>query len=202
MAQPLTAAAGKAAADRLREQMRRQHIALAQQARRDVEAQQGASPTLTVVDGARGRVEEGVKLGGSIVYLFDATPRAHADLMEHLNWISPVDTSDDADDRVFAKSFVALIEGMEAEIAALKPGDEVTVANRQPYSRKLELGWSLQAPDGVFEVAAKWLRSRWGKAVDVRFTYVALEGMPGVKKQGYRGNSTRYPAIILKSKVI
>jgi len=202
MAQPLTAAAGQAAADRLRERLRRQHIALAERSLRAVEATQGPSPTVIVVDDSRGRTAWNVKPGGKIVYLFDAVPRAVRDVLPsdgpqaYLDLVSPIDTGR------FVESFATLIAGVEGDIAAMKPGDAVTIINRQPYSRKLELGYSLQAPDGVFEVTAKWLRSRWGKAVDVRFTYVALENLPAVKKPKYRGNSTRYPAIVLTSKVI
>lgn len=203
MAQPLTAGAVRASVDRLRERLRRQHIALAEKSLRAVEATQGPSPTVIVVDDSRGRTAWNVKPGGKIVYLFDAVPRAVRDVMpdeesglQYLDTHSPIDTGR------FVKSFATLIAGVEGDIAAMKPGDTVTIVNRQPYSRKLELGFSLQAPDGVFEVTAKWLRSRWGKAVDVRFTYVALENLPAVKKPKYRGDSTRYPAIVLTSKVI
>lgn len=201
MAQALTAANAKAAADRMRERLRRQLIAQAQRARREVEGRQGVSPTVTVVDDRRGKTEWNVKPGGRIVYLFDAVPRAHADLMAHLRQIAPVDMVD-PDDRVFRDSFTQLVGEAEAAIGAMKPGEEVTVVNRQPYSRRLELGWSLQAPDGVFEVAAKWLRSRWGKAVDVRFTYVGLDGMERIGGKVGNRSKLRHPAIILKSKVI
>lgn len=207
MKQHLTAANVRAAADRMRERLRRQHIAQAQKARKEIEAKQGVSPTVTVVDSQRGKDEWAVKPGGRIVYLFDAVPRAHADLLAHLRQIAPVDTVD-PDDRVFRDSFTQLVGEVEAAIGTMKPGEEVTVVNRQPYSRKLEWGWSLQAPTGVFDVAAKWLRKRWGRAVEVQFTYVRLEGLPGmedikpVKKKTYRGDSRRYPAIVLRSKVI
>lgn len=201
MAMPLTGAAAQQLGNRLRQHMTERHAQAALRARQEVEARQGVLPTMTVVDGRRGAAEASVKPGGAIVYLFDATPRVAAAVKTQLYEVAPVDTDDDADDRVFSESFTQLVEGVEASLADMKPGEEVIIVNRQPYDRKLEWGWSIQAPDGVFEVTAKWARSRFGRLVDVTFTYVALDGMAQVSGKAGNASGLRHPCIILRSKV-
>ena len=65
-----------------------------------------------------------------------------------------------------------------------------------PYTRRLEHGWPLQAPDGVFEVIGRSVARQW-PMIDVKFSYVALEGA-----NFSSGRSARYPALFLSSKVI
>lgn len=179
-----------------REAVRQAHIRAAKQARKDVEAVQGHLPTMTVVDGRRGAREEEVNDRGVIVYLFDATRRAAVYTLQVLRERAPVDRRPQADDNVFRDSFVVLVDGVESDMEDLPPGQEVVIVSRLPYSRRLEHGWSLQAPDGVFEVVGRSVARQW-PMIDVKFSYVALEGA-----NFSSGRSARYPALFLSSKVI
>lgn len=168
----------------IRQQLRERHIEVAKQARRKVERQQGRHPTVTVVDGRRDVSERTVKENGQIVYLFDSVGMASDFTINELRQIAPVDEGD------FQSGFVTLVNGVEGDPKTAPPGAEIVIIDREPYSRRLERGWSLQAPNGVFEVTAKLVKRRL-KMVNVKFDYVPLVGA-----------KSRVPAIKLKSKVV
>lgn len=167
----------------LRDQFRKRHIEVARAAISDVERRQGIHPRVTVVDGVRGKREEAVKTNGQIVYLIDAVKVATQLALDMVRVLAPEDEGD------FKRSFVTLVDGVEAPVSTARAGAEITLINTQPYSRRLEFGWSLQAPNGVFEVTAKALK-QLRKDVFIRFDYVPLEGF-----------KRPVPAIIIKSKV-
>ncbi|MBN9525780.1 MAG: hypothetical protein J0H82_06245 [Alphaproteobacteria bacterium] len=196
-----TAFSARAAAgisEHVRERLRQQHAQIAQRARAGVEARQGRMPTEVIVDGRRGAAEASVKAFGNIVYRFDAAPRAAEEAMLVAEGLSPVDRSSDADNRVFAKSFLFLVDGAEATLDAAKPGSEIILVNRRfGYSRRLEKGWSLQAPAGVMEVVAALLQPRWRRSVLVEFGYRPIEGLADDERDEPRG---RYPVILFRGR--
>lgn len=53
------------------------------------------------------------------------------------------------------------------KLAALKPFEVVYIANSLPYAQRLEGGYSLRAPEGVYNVAADAVRARY-KNVQLR----------------------------------
>lgn len=152
-------------------------------ARAEVERRQGKHPTLTVVDGRRGASAESVKPGGQIVYLIDSVAHAANFALGLLRDIAPEDVG------TFKKGFTTLVNGAEAPVETAPAGATVILLNKEAYSRRIEQGWSLQAPDGVFELTAKKLK-RQRRDVSVEFTYIPIEG-----------RKNRVPAIILGSKV-
>lgn len=168
---------------RLSEMHRKRHADVARQARRDVEARQGKFPTRTIVDGRRDASEETVKADGQIVYLFDVVSPGARQVLLALKELAPEDTGK------FKRGMTILVNGREAPLETAPAGATITLVDREPYSRRIEQGWSLQAPDGVFEVTAKTLRRRLPE-LTVVFNYITLSGA-----------AKRTPAIIMASKV-
>ncbi len=199
MSRAFTPAEVKGLIGRIGERMRERQIAIAAQARADVEVRQGVLPTLTVVDGRRGASLSEVKVGGHIQFRFDVAQRAAMEARDVAIQISPEDTSPDADARVFKDSFLFMVDGAEADLRQSPPGAIITLINRRfGYSKRLERGWSLQAPTGVMEVTAKLIRPRWGRAVDIRYTWADVEGAASDSdRDEARG---RYPVITFQSR--
>ncbi len=92
-------------------------------------------------------------------------------------------------------------------VVQVMPGDLVVIVNARPYSRKLERGkrrrgstdrrpgLSVQAPNGIYEVTAQELRSRFGSLASIRFVYRNVSGIPE------RTRSSRYPALEISERV-
>ena len=73
---------------------------------------------------------------------------------------------------------LVFINGVEVtEIPdTLPPNAVVVLVNLQPYSRKIEAGFSAQAPSGVYEQVARMARRQWGNTADISFGY---DNFPG-----------------------
>jgi hypothetical protein len=178
----------------------------------------GRSPDFqTIVDGQAGASPDRVKLGGTIVYLFklgSATlQEAVDDAFRMLAELSPVQTGR------FQNSFRLFVNGVEQNLVAggealeLRDDDEIQITNLQPYARKIERGWSSQAPNGIFEVVAAGLKSRYASTLRINFAYDRYPGFEvGAGRRGAALNSHsregradfdragRYPTIYLRSK--
>jgi hypothetical protein len=127
---------------------------------------------LQFVDGRQGAALDSVKLGGVIEFTFDHIAEIATEAWELLKQLSPVDRSPDARAPAYRDHHAIFINGAEVkDLSGLKPGDEVLFANLLPYARKIEQGSSAQAPNGVYEVAQKTLRQRYGKLLYIEMTY-------------------------------
>lgn len=155
----------------------------------------GKAPVVTqIVDGREGAALESVKPGGTIVFLFAVgSPllvQAFDLAIETAMRLSPVLTGR------FRDSFRLLVNGAQRDAAAegaviqFAPGDEISITNLQPYSRKLEKGASQQAPNGVFEATAAVVRARFGGVVNVGFSYQQYAGFGAGSTRG-GGRPTR-----------
>lgn len=166
----------------------------------------------TIVDGRPGASEDQVKPNGTIVYLFavgSATLAAAVDeAFSLLAQLAPVRSGR------FQKSFRLFVNGTQRDfsdqqrVIDLEETDEVQLTNLQPYARKIERGWSDEAPNGVFEVAATVLRQRFSNVVAVRFAYDRYPGFEvGTNRAGGRlrtrgdfDRAARYPTIYMTLK--
>lgn len=161
------------------------------------------------VDGRQGAPLDSVKLGGIIEFTFDYIAEIATAALELLKQLSPVDRSPDAKPPVFRDNHAIFINGSEvADLSGLKPGDEVLFANLLPYARKLEAGSSVQAPNGVYEVAQKTLRQRYGNMIYIEMTYRGFvdsafqdpSSSPMSRERGqkrFNRSDVRYPVLIL-----
>jgi hypothetical protein len=150
----------------------------------------------TIVDGRPGATEEQVKAsGGVIVYLFEvgavSLENAVDEAFRILAQLSPVRSGK------YQRSFRLFVNGQERDFAtegseiALKPTDEIQITNLQPYARKIERGWSAQAPNGVVEAAVTSIRARYGNVLNVRFAY---DRYPGFEIGTGRDGSGLHPS--------
>ncbi|NIJ40346.1 hypothetical protein FHS78_000616 [Parvibaculum indicum] len=150
-----------------------------------------------IVDGLRGGAIENVKPGGTVVALFAVHEAAIDFAWETIATMSPVDMRPDADNIVYRKNHLLMVNGEEVGPPPVKieVDDVVTFVNLLPYARRLEKGWSKkQAPDGIYEVASKVIRARYGNVVQVKFGYGAFLG------EDPRIRDNRYPYIELSPK--
>lgn len=156
------------------------------EAQRKNRAALGKDPTFeTIVDGRRGATVESVRQGGTIVYLFavgaTTLERAVDDTINLLHELSPVLTGAYRSHHLFLVNGVERDAGREVNATAggairLEDSDAVTFVNLLPYSRKIEHGWSHQAPNGVYEAAMASIRARYGSVLRVEFTYERFPG--------------------------
>lgn len=169
------------------------------------------APYRTYVDGIESAALESVRPGGIILFRFarigPVIDWIYAELLDR----SPVGPDKDGHYRDDHKLFINGIEvsaGDGAEII-IPPGAECIFLDTKPYSRKIEIGRSLQAPDGVYELTARAARKKFPDA-DIGFTYRAIMGgsmvgadvISGGSKRGAKlanRRSLRYPAIIVQA---
>lgn len=192
-------------------------IAAAVQARDEAMAQNeqalGRKPAVqTIVDGSPTAPLTALKPGGNIVFLFAVgevtLQNAVDEAFTMLERIAPRLTGR------FASSFRLLVNGQQRDAGTeggpvtLHAGDEAVIVNLQPYARKIERGFSEQAPNGVFEVTAAALRSRYGGILKIGFAYQEFPGFAvGRTRTGGRPKtrsdirrSQSYPVITLSLK--
>lgn len=150
---------------------------------------------VVIVDGRRGVAIDAVRPGGTVVALFDVHTAAIDFTYETLLKLSPVDESEDADSIVYKDNHRLLVNGQEVGPPPVEIGvdDVVTFVNLLPYARRLERGYSDQAPNGIYEVASAIVKARFGNIVDVRFSYGSFSGAGADAEQ-------RYPMIRLSPK--
>lgn len=150
------------------------------------------------VDGRQGAQISTVKPGGTVVALFAVHVAAVDFAWETLAQLSPIDVSPRADDIRYREHHLLLVNG---EQQTGRPGspvhigadDIVTFVNLLGYARRLEQGYSQQAPDGIYEVASAIIKAKFGNIVTVRFGYGAFLGATADRQN-------RYPFITLSPK--
>jgi hypothetical protein len=143
-------------------------------------AQIQASPpaplrTVRHVDGVLGAPESAVKDGGVIVYDYGRLDVVAEYALDVLRQLSPVDKGD------YVRNHVVMINGVTVDnpdnansraLASWKPGDRITISNRMPYTRKIEIGRKgYRAHGHVYEKAAQIVAGRYGNLAKVFFTY-------------------------------
>lgn len=150
----------------------RERLALAQQRNRKA---LGFVPEHdTYVDGRLGVAEESVKPDGTILYEFNLLNDLFVWIAEQLFIHAPWKSGR------FAKSILFFADDKLADPAGEIPSaSEYVFASAMPYSRKLERGYSNQAPDGLFEVIARQARRRYKGQATIRFSYVRIASSGG-----------------------
>jgi hypothetical protein len=155
----------------------------------------GRIPRYTVsVDGREGAALASVKPNGVVVVEFELLNDTLAWIADQLITHSPVVTGK------YQKSHSLFADGIEIEIGAvIPPAEEYVFINTQPYARKIELGSSSQAPQGVYQVVAVLARRRFGNIAKISFAYRApFGGRFLTARQGGNKAQNRQPAIIVK----
>lgn len=128
-------------------------------------------PHDTVVDGSAGASEDQVRPSGTISYKFLLVSDLFGWIADQLKEFSPKKSE------AFEHSFVFFADNVETDPYGPVPlANEYVFQNTQPYVRKIERGFSPQAPHGVFEAVAALARNRASKSVKVSFAYRGLIG--------------------------
>jgi hypothetical protein len=168
------------------------------------------SPYQTFVDGRRSETLDRVRPDGMIVAEFDLISHLLGFVSEQLWAHSPVKTGRyRKSHRIFADG--ALVGEVANNTRALvAPGGRWTsgmVDAREwvfvsvaPYARRIERGWSPQAPDGVYQAVAALARRRFGQVAKVQFTYRAVIGLYGSaprRRSRQARADTQQPAIVI-----
>jgi hypothetical protein len=84
------------------------------------------------------------------------------------NWQVAIGSVPDGVLEVNDKSGRATISATSAAIAEVKAGDTIYFVNNLPYARRLEYGWSDQAPNGMVRVTIEEFRDVVDKVVSAR----------------------------------
>jgi hypothetical protein len=120
------------------------------------------------VDGVRDAPEEAVKADGVIVYDYDRLDMVASVALDTLRQLSPFDKGD------YVRSHVLLVNGqmVDALKGNWKEGDEISITNLMPYTRKIEIGNDgYRAHPHVYEKAAQLLANRFGNVAKIIFTF-------------------------------
>jgi hypothetical protein len=126
------------------------------------------------VDGREGARIEDVKPTGIVEIFYPRIEEVVQFAMEVLFDRSPVDSGD------YRNAHTIFVENSAAR--SLKdrlPGQEITIINPLPYSRKIEVGaMTMRVPgtDHVYQQARQIVAARWGNAANIKFTFRALVG--------------------------
>lgn len=154
------------------------------------------------VDGREGASEEDVKANGVIAYHYPRIENVVQYAFEVLFDLSPVLTG------AYRGAHTLFIDGRAAsDMKGWQPGQEVSISNPLPYSRKIEVGrmkMTVPGTDHVYQQARRKIMARWGNVANIGFTYRGIvEGFnvnpltaPKGRKPHNRAEN-RFPALII-----
>jgi hypothetical protein len=148
----------------------------------------GAEPRYeTFVDGRKGGTLESVQPNGVIVFEFDLVRDVVAWITEQLDAHSPFKTGR------YKRSHTIFADGVQVDGPKSIAPDarEIIFVPSVAHARRLEHGWSKQAPNGVYQVVAALARSRFGNIARIAYSFRALFDVPDL-----RGDQ-KMPAIVL-----
>jgi hypothetical protein len=160
----------------------------------------GRPPTYeTYVDGGKGRSEFDVSIGGQIIYEFNLLDDILAWIGEQLILRSPIGEPDDkrpGHPGLYRESHIFLAGDTVMPIPAgekLPPAEKYWFVNTTPYARKIEKprAQSDQAAEGVYETVADDARRKFGKLLEVRYTFKQMAYKDADQGQGSKYRSKR-----------
>lgn len=203
----------------------KRHAEIAKRALKDLEAAQGVHPTTVIVDGRRGAREESVQPFGIITYEISFLADVVNAVWKALIAASPVGPGKDGhykDDHLLFVNRQRVEATPGDPKLVIPPGAVCVIVNAKPYARKIEGGFkrepnpdafgprggkrfikkrrpglSVQAPDGVYEVAVRALQRRFGNMASLSFTYEAVDELGIVTGKRSNKSDLRYPCVII-----
>jgi hypothetical protein len=166
--------------DILSPQARSRHIAdFARDQFRDAQATNRQAlgrvpPHESFVDGRQTDDFDSVRPDGQITITFQLIGEVLEWIGEQLVLASPVLTG------AYSRTHAIFADGIETTGKGISEGSSFVFLNTRPYARKIELGQSDQAPEGVYEAVAAVAANRFGNIAKIAFTYRAVIGMRAV----------------------
>lgn len=133
----------------------------------------------TFVDGRKDARLESVRADGQIIAEYHLLEEVLVYIQEQLRKHSPIGKSGDprpGHPGMYRDSHVLVVDGKAWEPGAAMPVefDDAFFASTVPYARRIERGWSSQAPDGVYEAVALLAQRRFGNIARVGFSWRSL----------------------------
>jgi hypothetical protein len=74
---------------------------------------------------------------------------------------------------------ILLVNGREWKPAdgQMKVTDTMQIVNTKVYARRLEQGWSMEAPSGIYKPTYSWAKQRFGDSFTIRYGFRPLGGV-------------------------
>ncbi len=173
LSRPITRAAVEEVVTSIKERFRGFHVEVARKALAEAQSRSSVSYE-QFVDGRKDAPLESVRFAGNIRFTFNR-------LGEVLDWIytqlvrdSPIGKSTPPHIHYF-QDHQLFIDGERVsarlgEVIEVPRAGEAVIVNARPYARRIEYGWSIQAPDGVYEIVAVAAQRRFTN-VEILFDY-------------------------------
>lgn len=187
----------------------KQFIDFAAEKRDEVLAEGRATSVTTYVNGREGAALETATVPGVIRFEFGYLDYVIDAIWELLVQQSPYrDKRDGANPPThYRDEHLLLVNGQEVvpPIQQIPRDAEIAFVNVQPYARKIEKGFSAQAPNGVYQQVARLANTRFGNLVSVTYTWLQITGAgpsgPASRHRTRRqkAQDDNFPAIIFKS---
>lgn len=166
-------------------------------------------PFEQLVDGRRNAALESVKPGGKIVFLFavgaELLTKAVDLAIETFLRAAPVGRGKDKHPGLYRDSLILLVNGAQRDFATegaaieFQPADVVSLTDLQPYARRIERGWSFQAPNGVMEIVAQRTRREFGGVLNIGFSWGHYAGFAVGRTR--TGGTPQKPADVKRASV-
>lgn len=156
-----------------------------------------------IVDGILGKSLEAVNQNGVVVWQWGIHLQIIDEAYTLILYHSPIEQVET--DPIHYKDYhKLLVNGQEVHPPVeIGVNDVVKITNLLPYARRIERGWSPQAPDGVYALVAEILREKYGKLFDIEFDYEDYFGgthIPGKEWKPKKLSQIRYPTLIIAPK--
>lgn len=192
----------------------RRHVAIARAGLNAYLASQPSAPDVTIeVDGHHATSETEVRPFGIIVYRFSRMREIAGFALAELRRFSPIRSGR------YRDAWFVMLNDAEASLAEVGSRDTVTLANDEPYSRKINVGakgFTRYAPPGVVEKARQSVLARYRSSVEAEIVFLTFgggwvlrksqqrkrKGRPygGFRSDALKGMQVTYPALVLKPK--
>ena len=102
-----------------------------------------------------------LELGGQMV------DRSPVDTGRFKNaWVTSTGVADKSQPEGADKSGARALAALNEKVAGWKPGQTIWILNNLPYAKRLEYGWSQQAPGGMVRLAVQSYSQAIKKAAD------------------------------------
>jgi hypothetical protein len=134
----------------------------------------GKVPPYTVsVDGRLGAPLESVRPGGIIFVEYELVFEALTWIGDMLEQFSPVGSPPkDRHPGLYKRSHVMIADGAMVPEGTVPPiASRISFVNIVPYARKIERGYSSQAPEGVYSAVAKLASNKFSNVAKITFGY-------------------------------
>lgn len=192
------------------EALKRRHVEVAKEKLKEEQGKQARAfgaplPYLQAVDGVAGAALDQVKAAGIIRFDFSVLREVVVAAEEALFRLSPwaSKTARRHNWPHYRDTHLLFVDGVETREVPerIPPASEIIFINALPYSRRIELGWSrTQAPDGVYDVAERELRRRWGRIARIDSTFRGISGASLIPGRAGNRSADRYPALVIRAK--